>query len=161
MISFDDLQQLPKAEPLSLTKQLRDDERVLEALVPAPVGALLVAPDNLGRVLLLDGADMVAVRIWKVGKDAFPVCLQFATNSDTVFCQLHRMTAHNLPLRAAWVVATPLHHAEGLRAASAACNRWIVWALFTTRVCAAVLARLCGVPAALQTLLFRHLAPCF
>lgn len=70
VVSFDDLQQLPKPEPLTLTKQLRDDERVLEALVPAPVGALLVAPDNLGRVLLMDGADMVAVRIWKVGGGA-------------------------------------------------------------------------------------------
>lgn len=69
MVAFDDLQQLPKPEPLTLTKQLRDDERVLEALVPAPVGSLLVAPDSLGRVLLLDGADMVAVRIWKVGVD--------------------------------------------------------------------------------------------
>jgi hypothetical protein len=67
VVAFDDLQQLPKPEPLTLTKQLRDDERVLDALVPAPVGTLLVAPDNLGRVLLLDGADMVAVRIWKVG----------------------------------------------------------------------------------------------
>jgi hypothetical protein len=61
------LQALPKPEPLTLTKQLRDDERVLEALVPAPLGPLLVAPDNLGRVLLVNGADMVAVRIWKVG----------------------------------------------------------------------------------------------
>jgi hypothetical protein len=66
VVAFDDLAQLPKPEPLTLTKQLRDDERVLESLVPAPVGSLLVAPDNLGRVLLLDGADMVAVRIWKV-----------------------------------------------------------------------------------------------
>jgi hypothetical protein len=66
VVAFDDLQQLPKPEPLTLTKQLRDDERMLEALVPAPVGTLLVSPDNLGRVLLLDGADMVAVRIWKV-----------------------------------------------------------------------------------------------
>jgi hypothetical protein len=67
VVAFDDLGQLPKPEPLTLTKQLRDDERVLESVVPAPVGSLLVAPDNLGRVLLLDGADMVAVRIWKVG----------------------------------------------------------------------------------------------
>jgi hypothetical protein len=70
VVTFDDLQQLPKPEPLTLAKQLRDDERVLDALVPAPVGTLLVAPDNLGRVLLLDGADMVAVRIWKVSLTA-------------------------------------------------------------------------------------------
>lgn len=68
-VAFEDLQQLPKPEPLNLTKQLRDDDRVLEGLVPAPVGALLVAPDNLGRVLLVDGASMAAVRIWKVRGD--------------------------------------------------------------------------------------------
>lgn len=79
VVAFDDLQQLPKPEPLTLTKQLRDDERMLEALVPAPVGALLVAPDNLGRVLLLDGADMVAVRIWKV-------CVCVFTEACVLWC---------------------------------------------------------------------------
>lgn len=82
VVAFDDLQQLPKPEPLTLTKQLRDDERVLDALVPAPVGTLLVAPDNLGRVLLLDGADMVAVRIWKVGPSCnLPVLAQPSNHS--------------------------------------------------------------------------------
>jgi hypothetical protein len=65
-VAFEDLQQLPKPEALIMTKQLRDDDRVLEGLVPAPAGSLLVAPDNLGRVLLLEGASMAAVRIWKV-----------------------------------------------------------------------------------------------
>lgn len=66
MISYDDITQLPKPEPLSLTRQLRDDDRVLEGLVPAPIGGLLVAPDNLGRVMLLEGGSMTAVRMWKV-----------------------------------------------------------------------------------------------
>lgn len=67
VVCYDDIQQLPKPEAVSLCKQLRDDERVLEALVPAPVGTLLVAPDNLGRVLLLEGGSYAAVRMWKVG----------------------------------------------------------------------------------------------
>jgi hypothetical protein len=77
-VAFEDLQQLPKPEALILTKQLRDDDRVLEGLVPAPAGTLLVAPDNLGRVLLLDGASMAAVRIWKVGSSCqpIPLCMQ-------------------------------------------------------------------------------------
>lgn len=66
VVCYDDIQQMPKPEPVSLSKQLRDDERVLEALVPAPVGTLLAAPDNLGRVLLLEGGSMAAVRMWKV-----------------------------------------------------------------------------------------------
>eukprot|EP00878_Enallax_costatus_P010851 GHUV01011331.1.p1 GENE.GHUV01011331.1~~GHUV01011331.1.p1 ORF type:complete len:530 (+),score=153.20 GHUV01011331.1:98-1687(+) len=70
IVSYDDAQHLPKPEPLSLTKQLRDDDRILEGLVPAPVGALLVAPDNLGRVLLFEGGSITAVRLWKGYRDA-------------------------------------------------------------------------------------------
>uniref|UniRef100_A0A383W6M0 Rab3-GAP regulatory subunit N-terminal domain-containing protein n=1 Tax=Tetradesmus obliquus TaxID=3088 RepID=A0A383W6M0_TETOB len=70
VVSFEDLQQLPKPEAMILAKQLRDDDRVLEGLVPAPAGTLLVAPDSLGRVLLVDGASMAAVRIWKGYRDA-------------------------------------------------------------------------------------------
>eukprot|EP00879_Flechtneria_rotunda_P023802 GHRR01025202.1.p1 GENE.GHRR01025202.1~~GHRR01025202.1.p1 ORF type:complete len:221 (+),score=43.05 GHRR01025202.1:260-922(+) len=69
-IAFDDLQLLPKPAPVSLTRQLRDDDRVLEGLVPAPCGALLAAQDNLGRLMLLDGASTTAVRIWKGYRDA-------------------------------------------------------------------------------------------
>lgn len=61
----EDLAALPKPEPLTLTRQLRDDERCLEALVPAPQGPLLAAPDSHGRVLLLDGASGAALRMWK------------------------------------------------------------------------------------------------
>lgn len=69
IVSFDP-QNLPKSEPLSLTKQLRDDDRIVEGLVPAPVGPLLVAPDNLGRVLLFEGGSMTAIRLWKVSSAA-------------------------------------------------------------------------------------------
>ena len=63
--SYADLQGAPKPEPSLAWRPLRDDARALGALVPAPAGALLAAPDALGRVLLVDGARMAALRMWK------------------------------------------------------------------------------------------------
>jgi hypothetical protein len=94
-VAFEDLQQLPKPEALIMTKQLRDDDRVLEGLVPAPAGSLLVAPDNLGRVLLLEGASMAAVRIWKVCNRLTSV--RASLHVAAVFVQSCRTFPHKQP----------------------------------------------------------------
>lgn len=64
-----DLAGAPKLEASLPWRQLQDDARRLGALAPAPAGALLAAADNLGRVLLVDGATMVVLRMWKVGRE--------------------------------------------------------------------------------------------
>ena len=46
---------------------LRDEGWSVMRLAPAPRGALVAAVDGLGRVLLLEGAHMALVRMWKVG----------------------------------------------------------------------------------------------
>ncbi len=56
----------PKAEGAATWRSLRDDARVVIALAPAPRGALLAAADSLGRVMLVDAANMRLVRMWKV-----------------------------------------------------------------------------------------------
>jgi hypothetical protein len=61
-----DLASAPKPEPSLPWRALRDDARTLGPLVPAPLGALLATADNLGRVLLVSGADMTVLRMWKV-----------------------------------------------------------------------------------------------
>lgn len=45
---------------------LRDEPRAVTALAPAPRGCLLAATDTLGRVLLVDGAALGVLRMWKV-----------------------------------------------------------------------------------------------
>jgi hypothetical protein len=60
-----DLAGAPKPEPSLAWRPLTDDARRLGALVPSPVGALLAAADGLGRVLVVDGASMVVLRMWK------------------------------------------------------------------------------------------------
>ncbi|GBF88261.1 rab3 GTPase-activating non-catalytic subunit [Raphidocelis subcapitata] len=65
-----DLTSAPKPEAALPWRALRDDARSLAPLAPAPAGALLAAADNLGRVLLVDGASMVVLRMWKGYRDA-------------------------------------------------------------------------------------------
>lgn len=174
IISFDDLQQLPKPDPLNLTKQLRDDDRVLEALVPAPVGALLVAPDNLGRVLLMDGAGMVAVRIWKV-QGAHPglfcgqlrllstqllflglllstnTCsvLAVACSCDNKVCAVHNYSfTAGLPRCAVWLGAPALHPPRRIPgpAAGAVCAQEAGAGGVAAKVWSAVGGAACGLP---------------
>ena len=45
---------------------LRDEGRAVSTLCPSPRGALVAAVDGLGRVLLVDGANVTIIRIWKV-----------------------------------------------------------------------------------------------
>ncbi|KIY95679.1 hypothetical protein MNEG_12282 [Monoraphidium neglectum] len=65
-----DLQGAPKPEASLPWRPLHDDPRKLGPLVPAPAGALLAAADNLGRVLLVNGANMAVLRMWKGYRDA-------------------------------------------------------------------------------------------
>lgn len=65
-----DLTNAPKPEAALPWRALRDDARALGRLAPAPAGALVAAADNLGRVLLVDGATMVVLRMWKVRRAA-------------------------------------------------------------------------------------------
>lgn len=62
-----DLQHAPKPEASLPWRTLRDDSRRLGPLCPSPVGGLLAAADALGRVLLVNGANMTVLRMWKVG----------------------------------------------------------------------------------------------
>lgn len=48
----------------------RDDPRVVTCCVAAPVGCMLAAADNLGRVLLANGATMTVLHMWKGYRDA-------------------------------------------------------------------------------------------
>jgi hypothetical protein len=50
--------------------QFADADKALRRLVPSPSGHLLLATDAAGRVLLLDAADLLVLRLWKGFRDA-------------------------------------------------------------------------------------------
>ncbi|KAI8465884.1 MAG: Rab3 GTPase-activating protein regulatory subunit N-terminus-domain-containing protein [Monoraphidium minutum] len=65
-----DLAGAPKLEASLPWRPLIDDARRLGPLAPAPAGGLFAAADGLGRVLLVDGASMAVLRMWKGYRDA-------------------------------------------------------------------------------------------
>jgi len=60
----------PAGGPCRLWRSLDDPKRSATSLMPSPSGGLLVATDNLGRILLLDAPTFTALRIWKGYRDA-------------------------------------------------------------------------------------------
>ncbi len=65
--TFDGRQQRAEAAAMA-PRAFRDEGRVVTRLCPAPRGgSLIAATDNLGRVLLVEGAHMCVLRLWKVG----------------------------------------------------------------------------------------------
>ncbi|DBB02944.1 TPA: Rab3 GTPase-activating protein non-catalytic subunit [Trebouxia sp. C0004] len=61
---------LPKGEPVTLFRSLRDGPRAVDQLLLAPRGSVAVASDSFGRVLLIDVVSLTVIRIWKSYRDA-------------------------------------------------------------------------------------------
>jgi hypothetical protein len=57
-----------------LWHQVGDDPRQADVVCPAPHGPLVAITDNMGRVLLADAAQMVLMRMWKVGGGGVVIC---------------------------------------------------------------------------------------
>ena len=68
MASFDSAAALlPRVtETATYGLALRDEGRAVSRLCPSPWGTLVAAVDGLGRVLLVDGANVTLIRMWKV-----------------------------------------------------------------------------------------------
>ncbi|KAK9825121.1 hypothetical protein WJX74_011113 [Apatococcus lobatus] len=61
---------LPVSNPSRLTASLVDNPRSILFVIPAPRGTLAVAGDSLGRILLIDQATCLVLRIWKAYRHA-------------------------------------------------------------------------------------------
>lgn len=61
---------LPRMVHCTRDFTLPDSSKRFRCVVPAPHGHLLLAADAGGRVLLLDGADLTVLRLWKGYRDA-------------------------------------------------------------------------------------------
>ncbi|KAK9862145.1 hypothetical protein WJX84_003819 [Apatococcus fuscideae] len=80
---------LPASSPSRLVASLTDEHRGILFLIPAPRGTLAVAGDSLGRILLVDLAMCLVLRIWKAYRHAqaawlmLPVPIHFSHPDGT------------------------------------------------------------------------------
>lgn len=58
----------PPSQDAELRHELTDRLRVVRRLASSPGGRAILAADEQGRVLLLDGSDLTILRLWKVGR---------------------------------------------------------------------------------------------
>lgn len=64
---------VPVGETCRVWRTLTDPARAVSAILPSPSGGLLVAMDQLGRILMLDSPSFLVLRVWKVPPHPFVI----------------------------------------------------------------------------------------